>query len=174
MNLRSLQTSARLPSFQAEAEVDSVFGCGLNPGEGSAWCDERDIRLARLDGDLSEACGCLEESVKDRAELGSVGILSIDQVVGRGEHKVRVAKSLHHQKGLCIAGYSLFGQPGSETLFVYEMLFRYAPVPRGDVFPGALHEEPRGQFIHAAPISYFGHYEFLSDLVRPRACVMPL
>src|SRR5687767_434715 len=104
-----MQTSAWLVSFQAKAEIDPAFCCRLNTCECSARSDKRNISLARLNGDLSETCGCFDDRVKNGAELWSVFILSINKIICRSEEEVWVAKSLHHQQRLSIASYTLFG-----------------------------------------------------------------
>src|SRR6476660_6725719 len=52
VNLRGLQASDWLLTIDAKAEIDAVLRRGLYACERSAWRDERDKRLARLDNDV--------------------------------------------------------------------------------------------------------------------------
>src|SRR5215216_3660807 len=111
-------------SFQAQGEINPAFCRRLNSCECSARRHKRNIRFARLNSDLSKTCSCVDKSVKNRTELWSICILTLNEIIRRRAKKVRIAKSLPHQQRLSIAGDTLFRQPGSEALFIIELFFR--------------------------------------------------
>src|SRR5262245_53796024 len=76
MNLRGLQASAGLLSIEPEAEVYAVLRRGLHPRESPARRDERDISLARLDGDLAEPRGGVDDRGATRPQRGPARVLS--------------------------------------------------------------------------------------------------
>src|SRR5215216_3289095 len=122
MNLRRLQASARLVSFQAQAEINPAFCCGLNTCECPACGDIRTLGFARLNDYLSEPCGRIDDSVENGTELWPVGILSVDEISCRSEKEIWVAKTFHDQQRLCIASDILLCQPNSKALFIIELL----------------------------------------------------
>src|SRR5439155_1312741 len=83
---------------------------GLYSCERAARRDERDIRLARLDGDFTEPSRGGNDGVEDRPEPGPARVLSVDELIGGSDEEIRVAESLHHEEGLRVAGHAEAGK----------------------------------------------------------------
>src|SRR5262249_31661794 len=137
---RGLQASAGLLSFQAKSEIDAVLRRGLHSRERPPWRDERDIRLARLDDDFTEPGRGVDDGVEDRPELRTIRVLPIDELIGGGEEELRITEALHNEKGLRVAGDTLFCQPGTQALRIVQALLLDAAVPCVHVLAGALLE----------------------------------
>ena len=112
MNLRRLQASARLVSFQTQRKVDPAPGRGLNPGECSARGDERNIGLAGLNGDLSQSCGGVDERFENRAEHRQT-----ERSFQPGNSTKRIFSSLQYQESNTLAWRGSVTPPGIDRRY---------------------------------------------------------
>src|SRR5436309_9777574 len=157
VHARRPQTSTRLPPFEPEPYIDAVFCGRLDPGERPARRNEGDVCLARLDCDLAETRGCVDQRVEDGPELRSIRVLTVDELVRRREEKVRVAESLHDQERLRVADHALLREPSAKLLLAGELFRHDAPVPLGDPLARAFLEETSRHLLHPLPITRLRH-----------------
>jgi len=128
------QPTARPGIVYPQAEIDPRLGGRPHRGEGPPGREQRGVGLPRLDINLTDGCTAREDRIEDRPQGLAVGVLRLDEVVGRGEQVVRVAEGLHHEQHLLVAGDIALGQPGPERLLVPGALARGdRVVPPADV-----------------------------------------
>jgi hypothetical protein len=87
------QPSLRLDALQPQPDVDRLPGHGLHDSEGAPRRDQRDVRLARLDLHVLEAADGHDHGVEDRAQGGPVGVLGVDQLLGRRGQECRSTRT---------------------------------------------------------------------------------
>src|SRR6059036_1944036 len=157
LDSRRLQASTRLSPLEPKAEIDAVLRRRLDPREGPPCRYERDVGLAGLDRDLAKARGSVDNRIENWSQLRPIRVLSVNQFVRGSEEKVWVAKSLHHQKRLSVAGHALLREPRPEGSLIVQPLPFDASIPSIHALSGALLQESSRHVFHLLPVTRLGH-----------------